>query len=64
MKGYDKNKESSYLKYWNVYDLYGLAMTQKLSVNGFQWIKEISGLMKKVMKNIFFKLVCNTLKNY
>ena len=31
MKDYDKNKESSYLKYWNVYDLYGWAMTQKLS---------------------------------
>ena len=53
MKDYDKNKESSYLKYWNVYDLYGWAMTQKLSVNGFERIKDISGLMKKVMKNIF-----------
>ena len=35
MKTYDKNKESLYLKYWNVNNLYGWAMPQKLPVNGF-----------------------------
>ena len=35
MKEYDKNKESSYLKYWDVNDLYGWAMSQKLPVNNF-----------------------------
>ena len=42
MKDYDKNKESSYLKYWDVNNLYGWAMSQKLPVNNFKWIKDSS----------------------
>ena len=40
MKDYGKNKESSYLKYWDVNNLYGWARSQKFSVNGFKWIWE------------------------
>ena len=36
MKAYDRNKESSYLKYWNVNNSYGWAMLQKLPVNKFE----------------------------
>ena len=36
MKDYDKNKESSYLKYWDVSNSYGWAMSQKLPVNNFE----------------------------
>ena len=36
VKDYDKNKEVSYLKYWDVNNLYERAVSQKLSVNGFK----------------------------
>ena len=35
MENYDRNEESSYIQYAN--NLYGLAMSQKLRVNGFKW---------------------------
>ena len=40
MKDYDKNKELSYLKYWDVNNLNGRAMLQKLPVNNFEWTKD------------------------
>ena len=42
MKDYDKNKEPSYIQYWDVNNLYGWAMSQKLSVNNFEWIEDTS----------------------
>ena len=36
MKDYDKKKELSYLKYWDVINLYGWAMSQKLPVYDFK----------------------------
>ena len=41
MKDYDKNKESSYLKYWDVNNLYVWAISQKLPVNDFKWVEYI-----------------------
>ena len=32
MKNYEKNKESSYVQYWDVSILYGWTMSQKLPV--------------------------------
>ena len=33
MKDYDTNKELSYIQYWDVNNLCGWAMSQKLAVN-------------------------------
>ena len=46
MEDSDKNKESSYLKYRDVNNLYGWAMSQRLPVNKFEWIEELVNLMK------------------
>ena len=62
MKDYDKNKESWYLQYWNVNDLYGWAMSQKLSVNNFGWIKDTSQFNKDFRKQwwrMFFWSWCS-----
>ena len=40
MKNFDKNKESSYIEYLDANNLYGEAMSQKLPVNGFKWVKQ------------------------
>ena len=37
-----KIKESVYLKYWDVNNLYGWAMSQKLLVNNCKWAEDIS----------------------
>ena len=51
MKDYDKNKESSYIKYLDVNNLFGWAMSQKLPVNKFNWIKDASQFNENVLKN-------------
>ena len=73
IKNYDRSKESSYLQYWDVINLYGWAMLQKLPVNNFEWIKDIfqfiedfikKTIMKKEMKDNFQNLMFNIFKNY
>ena len=46
MKNYDKNKESSYLKYWDGNKLSGWEMSQKLHINDFKWVEDISKFNK------------------
>ena len=41
MKNCDKDIESSYLEYLDANNLYGLAMSQKIPVDGFEWIKKM-----------------------
>ena len=49
MRDYDKNKESSYLKYWDVNKLYGWA--RNLSLDNFRWVEEIYELNKGFLKS-------------
>ena len=51
MKNYDKNITSSYLIYLDANNLYGWAMSQKLPVNGFQWVEDLSQFKKHFTKN-------------
>ena len=52
MKDYDKNKESSYLQYRDVNNLYGWAMSQKLPVNNFEFIKDTSQFNEDFIKKL------------
>ena len=51
MKDHDKNKESLYLKCWNVNNLYGWEMSQRLLVNGFSYVENTSKFSKGSIKN-------------
>ena len=51
MNDHDKNKESSYIQYWDVNNLYGWVTSQKLQVNNFDWINDTSQFNKDFIKN-------------
>ena len=50
MKKYNKNEESSYIQYLDANNLYGWAMSQKLLVNDFKWINNVSKINEKFIK--------------
>ena len=51
IKDYDKNKEMSYVKYWDVNNLCVWGMLQKLPVYNFVWIKDTSKFSEDFIKN-------------
>ena len=51
VKHYDKNKESSNFNYWDLDNLYGWVMPQKLPVNNFEWIEETFQFNEEFTKN-------------
>ena len=57
MKNYDKSKESSYIQYLDANNLYGAAMSEKLPINGFKWVKDISGINEKFTKSYHKKKI-------
>ena len=44
MKNYNKNTEPSYLMYLGANNLYGWTMSQRLPINGFEWMNLMSAL--------------------
>ena len=52
MKNYDENEESSYIQDLDASNLYGLAISQKLPVNGFKWVKNVSKTDKDLIKKL------------
>ena len=50
MKNYNKNIESSYLMYLDANNLYGWAMSQKLPVNCFKWVNDLSRFNERFIK--------------
>ena len=51
MTDYDKNKELPYIQYWDLNNLYGWAMSQKLPVNNFESIEDASQFNEDFTKN-------------
>ena len=45
------NKESWYLHYWDITNLYGWAMPQKVPVDGFKWVENTSQFSKDFIEN-------------
>ena len=50
MKDYDRNKESTYIKYWEENNLNDKAMQQKLPVNVLEWVENISEFHESFIK--------------
>ena len=50
MKDYDKNKESSYIQYWDVNNSYGWTMSQNSPVNNSEWIEDTSQFNEDFIK--------------
>ena len=51
MENYDKNKESSYIQYLDGNNLHDWAMSQKLPVNNFKWVEDVSRINEEFIKN-------------
>ena len=59
MNNYDKNIESSYIAFLDASNSYGWAMSQKLPVNGFEWVEkeELSKFNKTLLKTMMKTMI-------
>ena len=53
MKDYNKNIESSYIQYLDANNLYGWAMPQKLPVNNFKRVNDVTEINAEFIKNYY-----------
>ena len=53
VKNYDKDIIPSYLMYLDVSNLYRWAVSQKLPVNGFKWVKKLSKFKEILIRNYY-----------
>ena len=51
MQDYDQNKESSYLKFWDVNSWYGWIMSWKLLLGNFKWVGKTYQFNKDFIEN-------------
>ena len=51
LKNYEENKESSFLMYVDVNNLYGWAMSKKLPVDGFKWVDDLTMVTEDFIKS-------------
>ena len=72
MEDNNKKQEFYYLNHWDISNLYGWGMPQKLPVDGFKWVGNISFFNKDFIKNYnehideeyFVEVHVNMPKNY
>ena len=59
MKNYDKSSESSYIEYLvaNNNNMYGWAMSQKLSTNSFRCVEDLSQFNEDFIKKFDEKVI-------
>ena len=58
MKNYDKNSESSYIEYLVANNnMYGWAMSQKLSTNSFRCVEDLSQVSEDFIKKFDEKVI-------
>ena len=52
MSNYKSNYPSTFLTYLDANNLYGWAMIRKISLNGFEWIKNLNKFTSENFKKI------------
>ena len=68
MENYDKNKLSKYIMYLDANNLYGWAMSQSLTTDGFQWMEpsdvDLNKYNKDSNKGLILEGILITQKSY